>query len=71
MGASLGSLGVSWAVLVRFGCVMSVLWVRLGALGGVLEVSWSVLEASWGCHGRILGGFGAILVAFLSDFLPF
>ena len=71
MGASLGSLGVSWAVLVRHGCVLSVLWVHLGTWEGVLEVSRGILEASWGRHGRILEGFGAIVLAFLEDFLPF
>ena len=64
MGASLGSLGVSWAVLVRFGCVMSVLWVRLGApggrLGGVLERFGGVLGLSWEDLGRVWGHFGSI-----------
>ena len=51
MAASLGILGVSWAVLARLGRSLGVLWVRLGApeggrgrLGGVLGSSWSVLK---------------------------
>ena len=48
LGASLGSLGASWAVLARLGRVLGVLWVRLGASEDVLEASWGHLGASWG-----------------------
>ena len=39
LGASLGSLRVSWAVLARLGHVLGLFWARLGASEGVLEVS--------------------------------
>ena len=71
MEASLGILGVSWAVLARLGRSLGVLWVRLGApeggggrLGGVLGPSWIVLEGfghglaqPWRLSGTILGAF--------------
>ena len=37
--ASLGSFGVSWAVLARLRRIWGVLWVRLGTPEGVLEAS--------------------------------
>ena len=39
LGASLRSLGVSWAALARLRRIWGVLWVRLGASEGVLEAS--------------------------------
>ena len=68
MGASLGSLGVSWAVLARLGCILDVLWVRLGASEGVLEASWGHLGASWEDLGRVLGSLGGFLGPFGSIF---
>ena len=36
---------------------------NLGQLGGILEASWSVLDASWRCLGSILGSLKGILDA--------
>ena len=65
----LGSLGVSWAVLVRLGRVLGVLWVRLGASENVLEASWHHLGASWGELGAVLGSLGGFLGPFWEYFL--
>ena len=68
LGASLGNLGVSWAVLVGLGRFWGVLWVHLGASEGVLEASWGHLGASWGDLGRILRGLGSLLGIFWEYF---
>ena len=67
-GASLGSLGVSWAVLARLGCVRDVLWVRLGASEGILEASWGHLGASWEDLGGVWVSLGSFLVPFWEYF---
>ena len=59
---------MSWADLVRLGCVSSVLWVRLGASEGVLEASWGHLGASWEDLGAILGSIGGFLGPFWEHF---
>ena len=71
MGASLGSLGGSWAVLARLGRVLGVLWVRLGASEGVLEASWRHLGAILGRLGEILERFWGVLEAFWDHFGTF
>ena len=71
LGLSLGSLGASWAVLVRLGVALGVHWVRLGTSEGVLEASWGYLGASWGDLGRVSGVLGSLLGIFLDDFRQF
>ena len=64
LGASLESLGVSWALLARLGRV----W---GVSEGVLEASWDHFEASWGHFGTSwedLGGVLGSLGGFLGPF---
>ena len=68
MGLSLGSLGASWAVLVRLGVALGVHWAHLGTSEGVLETSWGYLGASWGDLGRVLGGLGSLLGVFWEYF---
>ena len=63
LGASLGSLGASWAVVARLGRVLGVHLVHLGASEGVLEASWGHLGASGGDLGRVLGSLGGFLEA--------
>ena len=60
MGASLGSLGGSWAVLAHLGRVLGVLWVRLGTSEGVLEASWGHFEAPWGHLGASWEDLGGL-----------
>ena len=62
----LGSLGGSWALL---GCAMGASWSVRGRLGGVLGSSWDVLSGSWRVLGESWRLSGAILGAFLKDFL--
>ena len=50
LGASLGTLGVSWAVMAHLGCFWGVPWVCFrarGRLGGVLGPYWGDLGTSW------------------------
>ena len=68
MGVSLGSLGVSWAVLARLGRVLDVHWERLGASEAILEASWGHLGASRVDIGRVLGGLGSFLGGFWEYF---
>ena len=75
LGASLGSLGVSWALLARLGRVWGVPWVHPGVPDGVLEASWGHFEASWGHFGTswedlggVLGSLGGFLGPFWEHF---
>ena len=76
LGASLRSLGVSWAALASLGHVWGVPWVHPGVPEGVLEASWANFErswnhfgASWADFGGVWGSLGSFLGAFLEDFL--
>ena len=46
---------MSWVVLARLGRAWRVFWLSFGALGGVLEGSWSHFGGSWEGLGRVLG----------------
>ena len=60
LGASLGSLGASWAVLARLGRVWRVPWVRPGVPEGVLETSWGHFGVSSGHFGTSWEDFGGV-----------
>ena len=47
-------LGLSW---VRLGAVLTAFWAVLERLGGVSEASWNVLGASWAVMGAIFLAF--------------
>ena len=44
------------------------LWVRIGASGGVWKASWSFLEMSWESLGGLVGSLGGFLGAFWQFF---
>ena len=76
VGMSFGGLGMSWAVLVLLGHVWGMLREPFGALGGVLEGSWShfgylcmVLGVSWEGLGDPSGCLRRLWGVFLNTFL--
>ena len=71
MGASLGSVGVSWAILARLGRVLWASWRVRGHLGGFLGPSLGVLGGFWQGFGGSWRISGSLLDAFLEDFLQF
>ena len=75
MGASLRSLGVSWAALASLGHVWGVPWVHPGVPEGDSEASWSNFGASWSYFrtsqedfGRVWGSLGSFLGPFWKHF---
>ena len=73
LGTFLGSLGVSWAALVRLGRALGASWCVRRRFGGALMRLGGVLGPSWEDLGRVLGESwrvsGSILGAFFDDFL--
>ena len=54
--------------MAHLGYVWGVLRVRIGASGGVLEVSWGHLGTSWEGLGGVLGSLGGFVGAFYKLF---